>query len=402
MSSINNNLITDIKLFIIEHKALCILTLGAAIVGYSIGNLAGRAVFWLRQCWGTTEKADLIARKSISSSGDPQQGSLSEVSSSETTVKDRNKTNSNVETLKALKRFIFRGQKISGVAGGVKMTGEEHIGAILYDKLIDQDKRTNCAIILKPFGNQLLPDNFDADSLPRYLIIPMSVNNNMHNTVLIIDNENQEYAYFDSLNGSIPAEALIECKAKKAIKELYKEVDTSSKRTRQNDGWSCGFHAVENAIAFVNGVEPTNRNPLGITLREKYAPAFERFANTHGTSENIFNNERLCRRQKIRLRDALADLNACMEDHRLYQLWNELCQELSPDSIYRERPITAFIDFYIQKYPIDVQAGKVLASVIDPRSLIYEYMPKSTDETNEDAKRQETIISEAIQALSEV
>ncbi len=222
----------------------------------------------------------------------------------------------NIATLKALENLFFSGQKLPGAGGGVKMTGEDHIVAILYDTLIDGKKGSDCAIIIKPPTRELLPENFNAESMPRYLIVPMSVNNNMHNTVLIIDHTKKEYAYFDSLGGSIPKGDLDELKSKKAIKPDYTNVDTSSRQTMQTDGWSCGFHAVENAIAYVTGTEPKNKEPLGDSLRNKYAPSFERFVQNHAKSEYVFNDKRVSRRQKMRVRDALENVIKISESNQ--------------------------------------------------------------------------------------
>lgn len=61
--SINLNFFTEVQSFISDHTTLCVLTLGLAIVGYSIGNLAGRAVVWFHECFGTAKKASDVAQK---------------------------------------------------------------------------------------------------------------------------------------------------------------------------------------------------------------------------------------------------------------------------------------------------------------------------------------------------
>ena len=53
----------EVKAFVQDHKTLCILTLGLAIVGFSIGKLAGRCVVWLRSCGGVAEKTNTVGRK---------------------------------------------------------------------------------------------------------------------------------------------------------------------------------------------------------------------------------------------------------------------------------------------------------------------------------------------------
>jgi hypothetical protein len=53
----------EVKSFINEHKVLCTLTLGLAIVGFSLGTLGGRAVAWIRQCFETAEKTNSVGRE---------------------------------------------------------------------------------------------------------------------------------------------------------------------------------------------------------------------------------------------------------------------------------------------------------------------------------------------------
>lgn len=69
------------KSFVGNHKVLCIATLGLAVIGYSIGNLVGRAVSWIGECTGITKKTDIIAQetfKSIQSRQDTQKDITSE------------------------------------------------------------------------------------------------------------------------------------------------------------------------------------------------------------------------------------------------------------------------------------------------------------------------------------
>jgi hypothetical protein len=51
--------------FINNHKLLCGLTLGLAIVVYAIGNLGGRAVSWIKECGGTAKKADGFGKETF-------------------------------------------------------------------------------------------------------------------------------------------------------------------------------------------------------------------------------------------------------------------------------------------------------------------------------------------------
>lgn len=60
MSSVyNNTFFQDVSDFASNHKILCISTLGLAVVGYSIGKIAGRAVSWICEYLsGTTQKTN--------------------------------------------------------------------------------------------------------------------------------------------------------------------------------------------------------------------------------------------------------------------------------------------------------------------------------------------------------
>jgi hypothetical protein len=54
---------SDMKSFAREHKILSVMTLGVAVVGYSIGRLVGRAVVWLGKLFGVCKKAELHYRE---------------------------------------------------------------------------------------------------------------------------------------------------------------------------------------------------------------------------------------------------------------------------------------------------------------------------------------------------
>lgn len=62
MASVKPSFFEEVKSFTSTHKVLCALTLGLAIVGYSIGNLSGRTVSWIQECMKTTKKTDTVAR----------------------------------------------------------------------------------------------------------------------------------------------------------------------------------------------------------------------------------------------------------------------------------------------------------------------------------------------------
>jgi len=70
MSFINRSYLSELKSFANENKLLTISTLGLAVIGYSMANLAGRTISWLSECLGITKKTSAVgheAFKSISS-----------------------------------------------------------------------------------------------------------------------------------------------------------------------------------------------------------------------------------------------------------------------------------------------------------------------------------------------
>lgn len=54
---------SDITNFVEDYKALCVGTLGIAILFYGIGNLLGRAVTAIGECFGSTKKVDALKVK---------------------------------------------------------------------------------------------------------------------------------------------------------------------------------------------------------------------------------------------------------------------------------------------------------------------------------------------------
>ncbi len=82
MSSVRGGFFDEVKSFAENHKVLSIATLGLAVIGYSIGKLAGRAVSWIGKCMGITKKIDTSAQKifnSTSSKQNTQKGTTSEL-----------------------------------------------------------------------------------------------------------------------------------------------------------------------------------------------------------------------------------------------------------------------------------------------------------------------------------
>lgn len=67
MSVVSGSFFGEVKSFAERHPLICISTLGLAVIGYSIGVLAGRAVSWIAECAGPAKKTDVISRKSFDS-----------------------------------------------------------------------------------------------------------------------------------------------------------------------------------------------------------------------------------------------------------------------------------------------------------------------------------------------
>ncbi len=63
---VNGSFFNDVKSFVKSHKALCMLTLGIAVVGYSLGKLGGRAISWIGECFGTAKKTGDVAKERLS------------------------------------------------------------------------------------------------------------------------------------------------------------------------------------------------------------------------------------------------------------------------------------------------------------------------------------------------
>lgn len=343
-----------------------------------VANSFRHTISWIIEALGTTKKTNDIATTHFDING---------------------------QTLEALKQIVVQGQKLpSDFVEGTKMIAEEHVVAILYDQLIDQEKRSDCAIVISTAGDKTLPYNFNVDAFKgnvklRYLLVPMSVNSNTHNTILIIDRLREKYAYFDSFGNKVPSYAIKECKDKNVIAPNYTAADTSEQRTSQTDNWSCGFHVPENAIAFVKEEEIINKRPLGNDLRNKYRQSFEHFANTHGKTDRVIESGILSRRQKMVLRDALENVLSNNTHPSLRQLWRELKNEILPDNINEERPLKDFTDHYLKKYPQDTDGKQVLIAAATPGNSISLNLPKSVDETAEQSADSEKAITQFIKKL---
>lgn len=375
----------DVSAFTLNHKALCVLTLGLAIVGYSIGNLAGRAVHVIVEAFGTTLKTEDVARSALNPSAP-----LAE-------AKELPKDENNRATLKALSRVIAKGAKLPAGWGASKMTGEEHIAAILYQILIHNENRTDCSILINPASKEIVPPNFK-HTKARFYLFPMSVNNNTHNTILIIDNKKKTYAYFDSLGGTLTEEQRLELQKKEVISHEFEEEDTKSVTTRQSDDWSCGFHAVQNALSRVDDERPYNTNSSGKTLRDAFMPYFAAFANTYGFSVLDMAKRNVIKRQKVCFRDALEKFNKDHND-KLKNLYDKLVLEQNPSNENRYRPLSDFANDYIDTFPDDADAVKILNEAITLNGSIFNHLPSSSDETEAEIESKTAKILDNIQRI---
>jgi hypothetical protein len=371
MPTINDNFANEAIKYMGNNPILCRISLGLCSAYDATAKLTGHAINWIVKAFGTTKKVSDI----------------------------------NLQTLDALTKIIYKNQTLPDYnSDHTFMIAEEHIISILYDQIIDREKRTDCAIVMSSAGDKTLPHRFNVDSFKanaklRYLVVPMSVNNNMHNTVLIIDRLKEKYAYFDSFGGAIPSHALIDCKNKKVIQDNYTAIDVSKIRTSQSDYWSCGFHAIENALGFIREQVPQNKKPSGFSLRNKYLSSFEHFANTYGKTNSAVYSGILFRRQKMVLRDALENIVKNNIHSSLKQLWQELKYEILPDNANEERPLHDFIAYYLGKYPKDLDGIKVLHAANHPENAIYIHLPKNQIETAQQTADAEKKITESIKAL---
>jgi len=86
----------EVQSFIQKNKVLCVLTLGIAVIGYSIGKFLGRVVVWLEHCLGIAKKTDEVGRRILNKPIAPQE------------VLDKNKPLSPQEALhkKSLELFL--------------------------------------------------------------------------------------------------------------------------------------------------------------------------------------------------------------------------------------------------------------------------------------------------------
>ena len=277
------------------------------------------------------------------------------------------------------------------------LLGEEHICAMLYQTLIADHKRKD-VIILLIYDNELkLPESFENT---RFVIVPLSVNNNTHNTGIVIDRENKEWAYLDSYNGSCSEEHPILLNKRGLIDNTFNQVIFSNK-TKQNDGWSCGLHVVENSINYVTGNSKKNVSD-GIALWEKYKNSFHSFSTQHGEAGGEkFTDARLARRQKIRLRDGLEGAGANSSNHAFHKLWSALKSELDVNSDFREDLLSSFSERYSNENPNDAHGLFFLREIQNPGTdLCKNGLDQSTDENFQKTTSRQNAITNYINGLN--
>lgn len=68
MTVVSPGFFQDIRSFISNHKKLCAMTLGVAIVGYAVFSLGKRSIAWIISSRGTTERVSRYAENRLSTS----------------------------------------------------------------------------------------------------------------------------------------------------------------------------------------------------------------------------------------------------------------------------------------------------------------------------------------------
>lgn len=299
-----------------------------------------------------------------------------------------------------LGQMIFKNHQLPGAGGATKKTGEEHINAILYQVLIEEKKRSE--VVILPLINNQPPAQLDYhfDPTVRYVVAALSVNDNMHNTIIVIDRHKKEYHYFDSLapKNDCPS----------SIKEIFQKADilasdfkkANTQSSEQKDGWSCGFHAVDNALLLIEREQSHFGKQLdGNTLRDRYVPQFERFALCHGRTTTGEEAERINKIQKMQIRDALTKLVSGHREHPLYNLEQYLVAELHPDSATRPNSLANCAERYIDSHKDDVIAQKILQAATEPSGSIYAHLPQDVSETAATREQTEQTIRLEIERL---
>lgn len=258
------------------------------------------------------------------------------------------------------------------------LLGEEHVNVMLYQQL---HRRSDVAILPTPINGQLqIPEGFIA---PRYVVIALAVNNNTHNTALVVDTENNTYTYLDSQDGTCPLQILHEAEAY-FLKENFKE-QVFKNRTNQNDGWSCGLHVVENVVNLVNGTKPlkaTRGYQDGNALYNKHKTSFLEFTRAHGLTKQDRDDIALGKRHKRTLKFALQNTSKRWPTGLEHPL-NNLVKALVADQTKGgEGSFSEFIRDYEKSNPADATGIGVLQELANmPSDILEAGFAKSVDET---------------------
>lgn len=100
----------ETKSFVNNHKLLCALM----VIIYAVGNLMGRVVSWIGECFGTTKKTDIVGRETISSLSTPKENKTNNASTSicgGLSIVSHPKLEDFIDTLKEEKGVIVTGNK---------------------------------------------------------------------------------------------------------------------------------------------------------------------------------------------------------------------------------------------------------------------------------------------------
>jgi hypothetical protein len=270
------------------------------------------------------------------------------------------------------------------------LLGEEHVNAMLFENLKDRDDVT--ILFSRRSGELEIPNELPPGT--RYVVFALSVNNNTHNTGLVVDIENNSYTYLDSYGGECPQNTLTACEDGGLLKPGYTQ-NVFVHRTNQKDGWSCGLHVVENVTNFIKRTVPASTRPSGNALYDKQSRTFSTFVNKYGKTEAGIDDTRLQVRHKKRIQYGLKAAGVHEnEGHPLHQLYQEVVKELHVDAEDRvkNRSLADFVADYTSRFPGDVEALSFLRELQTPNSDLYRIAIATTIEAQELSDQREADI----------
>jgi len=314
----------------------------------------------------------------------------------------------NLALKKSISTMFSSDAQLPGAGGGTKMTGEDHINAMLYQKLIHEEKRTD-VLLLPLLDNRLSEKAIVLPTTTRYVVMSLSVNNNIHNTSIVLDRQSKIYYYFDSLGGSCPQNFIQHLKDKNLLDESWtKAVSTCPQQT---DGWSCGFHAIANVLSCIHGTTEEEKTHVqheqnGERLRTTLAPLFSNFVRAN-CQDNLMSQE-ISKNRKVSLKYALSSIigenshfssdgrggaippdHPDVQRHVLGTLYRELASNVHPDSLKGYVSLEEFAQEFSEKYktdPTQKEALRLLQQAF-PGGHIYQALPSRVgNEAAENAK----------------